>query len=712
MLTFRVTGQRLEKDMGETVADKQIDFVRLVFFFSHEWESIDKVVQLVQDESTYHMHIGKGLACQCLLPAEITTGKVEISVFGYDGAVRATTTPLEIRVSRSGMQEDGETPVPPTPDLYAQLLEQIDKKISTVVDGKSAYEIAVDEGFEGTEEEWLASLKGEKGDKGDPGTPGADGQPGKDGADGQDGADGADGKSAYQIWLEAGNSGTEEEFLASLKGEPGESPDVSEIQAAAESAKATAEGAKSIAEAVQADLVSYYRKSETYSQDEVDQMISSIPKFSVAVAATLPSSDISDTTVYLVKSGDEAGNLYTEYIYVGGKWEQLGTQSLDLSGYYTSTQVDGLMGGKVDKVSGKGLSTEDFTTAYKEKLDSIEAGATKIVVDTSLSATSTNPVQNKVLKSALDGKAASSHTHDYLPLDGVANAAAKLQTARGINGVSFDGTAGISVPIYCYQSHLLSGYADTPWVKIADTTITATWESAWIDLFLEGEKGDINHRTGVIRASVVTGAENKVIGASLTWLVASKGLDTSKYALVYREESGTVTAELWYKATKAYDSIAYVSLANGSKYSATNRKWILYSNRNENFLESLPDGTVVYPTVSELRNSQSDTGWVDITLESMFSSSSWLKCRKVGKTVHLQGELCPASTGIPGYTLMLSASLQYPPDTTRILYPINRAGKPMQIQLSAGAGITIFSPESGYTTDSSWIVDTVYFVEE
>ena len=45
-------------------------------------------------------------------------------------------------------------------------------------DGKSAYEIALEHGFEGTEEEWLESLKGEKGD------PGADGQPGKDGVDG------------------------------------------------------------------------------------------------------------------------------------------------------------------------------------------------------------------------------------------------------------------------------------------------------------------------------------------------------------------------------------------------------------------------------------------------------------------------------------------------------------------------------------------------
>lgn len=94
-------------------------------------------------------------------------------------------------------------------------------------DGASAYEISVENGFIGTEAEWLASLKGEKGDTGEPG------------ADGQNGADGKDGKSAYEIWLDAGNSGTEEDFLVSLKGEKGDTgaagadgktPDVSKIE--------------------------------------------------------------------------------------------------------------------------------------------------------------------------------------------------------------------------------------------------------------------------------------------------------------------------------------------------------------------------------------------------------------------------------------------------------------------------------------------------
>ena len=56
------------------------------------------------------------------------------------------------------------------------------------------------------------------------------------------------------------------------------------------------------------DLANYYNKTE------VDQKVSAIPKFAIAVVEELPSSDISTTTVYLVSSGDDDQNLYTEYI--------------------------------------------------------------------------------------------------------------------------------------------------------------------------------------------------------------------------------------------------------------------------------------------------------------------------------------------------------------------------------------------------------------
>ena len=60
---------------------------------------------------------------------------------------------------------------------------------------------------------------------------------------------------------------------------------------------------------------------------------------------------------------------------------------------------------KVDKVNDKGLYTNDFTTELKNKLDGIAAGATKITVDSALNSSSTNPVQNKVINTALGTKA-------------------------------------------------------------------------------------------------------------------------------------------------------------------------------------------------------------------------------------------------------------------------------------------------------------------
>ena len=59
------------------------------------------------------------------------------------------------------------------------------------------------------------------------------------------------------------------------------------------------------------------------------------------------------------------------------------------------------LSGKVDKVDGKGLSTNDYTTADKNKLAGIAAGANKTTVDSALNSSSTNPVQNKVVNTAI-----------------------------------------------------------------------------------------------------------------------------------------------------------------------------------------------------------------------------------------------------------------------------------------------------------------------
>lgn len=83
---------------------------------------------------------------------------------------------------------------------------------------------------------------------------------------------------------------------------------------------------------------------------------------------------------------------------------------------------------KVDKVTGKGLSTEDYTSSEKTKLSSIEDGANKVTktselsndsgyltshnpIDSNLDNSSSNAVENRVVKSALDGKSDNGHTH-------------------------------------------------------------------------------------------------------------------------------------------------------------------------------------------------------------------------------------------------------------------------------------------------------------
>lgn len=123
-------------------------------------------------------------------------------------------------------------------------------------DGASAYQVATNNGFVGTETEWLASLKGEQGDaglngadgqdgaqgeqgetgpqgpagedgSGGPGTEGPQGPAGQDGAQGetglagQDGIDGADGDSAYEVAVAEGFQGSQAEWLESLKGRDG-----------------------------------------------------------------------------------------------------------------------------------------------------------------------------------------------------------------------------------------------------------------------------------------------------------------------------------------------------------------------------------------------------------------------------------------------------------------------------------------------------------
>lgn len=103
---------------------------------------------------------------------------------------------------------------------------------------------------------------------------------------------------------------------------------------------------------------------------------------------------VATNRMYLVIDTDYLDSELGYQVYVAGK----ATEAVaDQNGDTIDTTY-------VKKVSGKGLSTEDFTTEEKNKLTGIEAEANKTIVDSALDSSSTNPVQNKVIKEVLDNK--------------------------------------------------------------------------------------------------------------------------------------------------------------------------------------------------------------------------------------------------------------------------------------------------------------------
>ena len=240
MMKFLVKQQKIEVLEREVIASDQIAFVSVKFVFDGAWKTLHKVVQFTQCEETYNVVLGTE-GTTCLLPAELHPGAVKMSLFGYDAesdtTVRATTVPFTLHIRLSGFVADGDTPIPPTLDLYTQLLKKLDEKaaglqngkdgfspkvkaeqmksgvVITIVDadgetsatlhhgangekgtdGKSAYQIAVEQGYQGSESDWLSSLKGDKGDTGERGEKGDTGLQGERGEKGETGQQGEQG---------------------------------------------------------------------------------------------------------------------------------------------------------------------------------------------------------------------------------------------------------------------------------------------------------------------------------------------------------------------------------------------------------------------------------------------------------------------------------------------------------------------------------------
>lgn len=172
---------------------------------SDDWTApITAIFKADNDNNAYSILLDKDNAC--IIPWEVlrNAGTVNVSAFCGD---RHTANIAQFTVVQSGYTE-GEMPSEPTPTVYEQILKKFEGKqdklvagdgikingnVISAADAKSAYVIALEHGFIGSEDEWLASLKGKQGEKGEQGVQGEKGQNGKDGINGANGIDGEDG---------------------------------------------------------------------------------------------------------------------------------------------------------------------------------------------------------------------------------------------------------------------------------------------------------------------------------------------------------------------------------------------------------------------------------------------------------------------------------------------------------------------------------------
>lgn len=183
----------------------------------------------------------------------------------------------------------------------------------------------------------------------------------------------------------------------------------------------------------------YYTETEIdVKVNNINSQINSLIGFTATIVNSLPSTgEVGVMYLKLNTSASVEGNIYDEYIWVNNKFEKIGSTetTVDLSGYVTQTEMNTQLANKANINHGHlscdieinpdvedgmwmveyGRNRQTDVNCYvydhEKKLENIDDGANKTVVDSSLSSSSKNPVQNKVVNSALNGKSNTGHEH-------------------------------------------------------------------------------------------------------------------------------------------------------------------------------------------------------------------------------------------------------------------------------------------------------------
>lgn len=290
-------------------------------------------------------------------------------------------------------------------------------------------------------------------------------------------------------------------------------------------------------------------------------------------------------------------------------------------------------------------TTASYTAADKKKLDGIAAGATKVAVDSALSATSTNPVQNKAVKAALDSKSASGHTHAMITnsalwVSGANNTAKWVKLGTLVSSGNFsnamirvwsgDGANGRANQNSSFEVQIKDGWQSTESAtKACGVTVYRVGCSS-----VKVKVIPTAHDTYTVWAYMPWGYWNgnyAVYGKYKSW--------TYQHLIQSEEPEGTGADTAYYDQAFLTSTVANATTWNGlindvDTYNSSDT-WILV--KKDNRIQHRYAGELDVNSAKTL----TDSGWVTCPLAvtgntTYPSSSSVIKVRKYGKLVRLE----------------------------------------------------------------------------
>ena len=301
-------------------------------------------------------------------------------------------------------------------------------------------------------------------------------------------------------------------------------------------------------------------------------------------------------------------------------------------------------------------TTASYTAADKKKLDGIAAGATKVAVDSALSATSTNPVQNKAVKAALDSKSASGHTHAMITnsalwVSGANNTAKWVKLGTLVSSGDFsnaiirawsgDGANGRANQNSSFEVQIKDGWQSTESAtKACGVTVYRVGCSS-----VKVKVIPTAHDTYTVWAYMPWGYWNgnyAIYGKYKSW--------TSQHLIQSEEPEGTAADTAYYDQAFLTSTVANATTWNGlindvDTYNSSDT-WILV--KKDNRIQHRYAGELDVNSAKTLV----DSGWKKPTFASGVKSSS-IRYRKQGKIVSVTGyvQFSAEQTTITVFTL-------------------------------------------------------------